>query len=167
MNLRATSRICLLMLLLGGMTFLLPSLLRADPITLTIPPGAANPIDSFSFGVSNGLNDFSFTLPISSFTDQLNLDAVAGKPIPAMILTDTNNTITLSGDIVTSFQTVSINGVPTADVTLDYGTLTITFPGGNPTPTPEPSTLLLLGTGLGGLIVARHRKRLASRAAPG
>jgi hypothetical protein len=84
---------------------------------------------------------------------------VNGTRIPTVILTTTNNVMmamedfTLSDDFVKS---VVIGGgspnQPTADVTVDYVTVTInTSPGGNPTSTPESSSLLLLGSGLLGV----------------
>jgi type VI protein secretion system component Hcp len=140
------------------MTFFQPALAKADVTrTIAIPPGAANPIDSFSLGVSGSIHEFSFTLPVGPFAEQLAKDAAQGTHIATMILTATNNVtlaqevLTFNHDFVISVKlgATGSDQVPTENVTVAYETLTTTIiPGGNPGATPEPSSLLLLGTGL-------------------
>lgn len=147
---------------------MLPGVVSADTVsTLAIPPGAANPIDSFSTGLtSRGFGEFSFTLPISSFTDELFTDEALGTRIPTMILTATNTVtlveeeFTFGNDVVTSFQNrFGSTGVPTASVTVVYETLQTDFTGGNPSASPEPSSLLVLAIGLLGLKAKSLRRR--------
>ena len=164
-------RLCLSALLLGAMTFFQPALAKADVTrTIAIPPGAANPIDSFSFGGSSGgFSKFSFTLPVSTFAEELAKDAAQGKRIATMILTNTNNVtmeqevLTFGNDFVISVAlgATGPDQPPTENVTVDYETLkTAIIPGGNPAATPEPSSLLLLGAGLLSLM-GRRRKQSA------
>jgi hypothetical protein len=142
----------------------------------------SNPIVAFSIINANpgpgpghtSLGDLMVTLPLSPFDATLTV----GTHFSSMILdafADINNTptlaetITFRDDIVAS-NTLRLSGgpgsQPLADVTIKFATETVDIinPNGGPigggTSAPEPSTLLLLGTGLLGLMVLTWRNKL-------
>jgi hypothetical protein len=141
----------------------LPMTTRADSFTLN---GAS--IDSFSFGTTK-----TFTVQMATADAlQYKTDAMLGTKIPLLTLdefvtvdgTPTENELEFARDVVQSFHFVTGSNMLTSDVTFSYEVVKVTQgSGGNGTSMPEPSSVLLLMSGLLGLIGFGCKKNVIAR----
>lgn len=166
---------------LGLIGLAMPGSSRANSFTFSVSGiSQQGTVTAFSLGSSGGfggrtVNLLTISTPLS---DPLTL-AISGLGKGAQFQTvmidsfkSVNGVSTLvgilefDGDVLSGIALSAPGGSPLDNLTFTYLTETTTVVGGGggpgPTPTPEPSSLLLLSTGLFGLMgMALLRRRLA------
>jgi len=126
------------------------------PIVGTLPPGETDTL-RFTFGLPPGDRPFSYTVQQLTFSGvDMPSAIIGGMDFPILYHRER---MTLTLDLLRSSPDFRIPGGPRAGELVDSFTYSFSVVQ----PVPEPASMLLLGSGLSAIVLARRRRRDAHR----